>query len=201
MALIIGIVKSIISGLFQIISSNWALILGIIFFIVLIVFSYELYVELFFRGSKFSAIKNNIYSYIKECNELDKHIEDLKSSYISYQKVDYGEVQYHNNGAYNYNRDNIVNATYSPYIYDCSRTVLGNARRQPFKYICKYFGIKPSRKTLEEFEEILNNFLAAEDGKIYLAKKKEAILNRISNEIFHLQRCHTIKQDISSALH
>ena len=181
--LVIGLIIDLITTIAEGISSNWPIIIGIVFCIALLIFSYKIYVESYFKGSKFTSIKNNISSYIKECNELDDHIEELKSSYVNYHKIDFGEAQYQNAGTYNYKREKIVNATYSPYIYDCSKTVCENARRQPFKYVCKYFGIKPSKKTLEEFEEILNNFLSAEDGKVYLAKKKDAILNRISNEI------------------
>ena len=56
----------------------------------------------------------------------------------------------------------------APYIYECSRTVCDNARKEPFKYICKYFGIKADEETLGKFEAALNDFSAAEDGKVAL---------------------------------
>ena len=76
-----------------------------------------------------------------------------------------------------------MNEKYAPNIYDCSKQVCNGARKQPFKYICKYFNITPDEATLAKFEEVLNNFSAAEEGKILLKNKKNEILSRVERKV------------------
>ena len=179
----IGIIGGIVMALVEAAASVWPFLLVIGLIVVGLFIGYKIYVNAYFKSEKFLSLKNSIAAYIADCNELDNHIEELKQSYINYHKIDYGEARYQNVGKYNYKREMIANADYSPYIYDCSRSVCENARRQPFKYLCKYFNIETNEEALEEFESILNNFLAAEDGKTALKAKKQAILDQISDEI------------------
>lgn len=156
------------------------LILGLLILLVLV--GMIIYSKIYFRGDKFNEIKRNIAEYIDECNDLNKHIEELKSSYINVKKRDYGEAEYKNISKYKYKKKKF-NVNFAPNIYDCSRQVCGNAQKQPFKYICKYFNISTDEETLEKLEEVLNNFLAAEEGKILLNNKKNSILASIKCDI------------------
>lgn len=160
-----------------------SIILPIIAICAIIALGVYAYATLYFKGEKFNEIKDSIGAYITDCNELNAHIEDLRASYVSIKKTDYGEATYSNVGRSNYKRKGIANAKYAPTIYDCSRTVCDNARKQPFKYICKYFNIKEDEASLEQFEEILNNFAAAEEGKELSRRKREEILDSIANDI------------------
>lgn len=72
---------------------------------------------------------------------------------------------------------------FAPNICNCSRSVCDSARKQPFKYVCKYFNIKSTEENLEQFENMLNNFEAAENGKNLLVNEKNNIINGISSEI------------------
>ncbi|MDR0979088.1 MAG: HNH endonuclease, partial [Lachnospiraceae bacterium] len=54
---------------------------------------------------------------------------------------------------------------------------------QPFKYVCKYFNIKPSEETLSEFEKVVNDFSAVEQGKNLLKNEREEIISNISDKI------------------
>lgn len=54
----------------------WPLLLAL----ATLVIAYLTYSSLYFRGWKFSAIKDRIQKYIQDCNELNQHIEELKSS-------------------------------------------------------------------------------------------------------------------------
>lgn len=137
----------------------------------------------YFRSEKFLSIKDRISQYIKDSNELNDHIESLRSSFQDYKKKDYGEATFTNTSQYHYSKAKLNNLKYASNIYDCSRTVCDNARKQPFKYICKYFGIKTDEKTLEDLEAVLNNFSAAEEGKELLIKQKNEILDSISNDV------------------
>lgn len=151
--------------------------------LVLIVLAYQIYAALYFRGEKFGAIKETIQNHIRDCNDLNDHIEELKSTALVVNRTDYGEAVYHDNSRWNVKRDALKKHVYAPYICECSRTVCDNARREPFKYICKYFGIKADEETLGKFETALNDFSAAEDGKTALKAEREAILESISADI------------------
>ncbi len=170
--LVIGAVIAVASIAIPVIAVLSIIILGV-----------YIYSRIYFKGEKFNAIKNSISEYIVDCNELNAHIEELRSSYVRIKKTDYGETTYSNVGQHDYKRKSIANAKYAPTIYDCSRTVCDNARKQPFKYICKYFNIKEDEASLEQFGEILNNFAAAEEGKELSRRKREKILNDIANDI------------------
>ena len=149
----------------------------------LIVAGVFIYAQVYFKGKKFTGIKESISTYIADCNELNAHIEDLRSTYANIKKTDYGEATYSNVGKNNYKRTELASAKYAPNIYDCSSAVCDSARKQPFKYICKYFNIPENEASLEQFEEILNNFAAAEEGKELSRRKRDEILAQIDKDI------------------
>ena len=157
----------------------WPLLL----ILALIVLVYQIYAVIYFKGEKFSAIKEKIQNHIRDCNDLNDHIEELKNTALVVNRIDYGEAAYHDTSRWNVKRDALKKRVYAPYIYECSRTVCDNARKEPFKYICKYFGIKADEETLGKFETALNDFSAAEDGKVALKAERAAILESISADI------------------
>ena len=144
---------------------------------------YLIYAYLYFKSSYFLNIKNKIKSNTFECNELNKHIEELKRTYIDFKQKDYGEAEYIDNSNYNYKRPELSKITTNNNIYNCSLIVCKNAQQQPFKYICKYFNIPVNEETLEKFEKVLNDFSAAEQGKFLLKLERTKIINSIINEI------------------
>lgn len=173
------------------ISNHWIWIVAVILLIgnpvlglpiILVLAGLLIYSKFYFKGEKFGQIKSSINGYITDCNDLNTHIEDLRSSYVKANKTDYGEAQFTNISKYNYKKKGL-NAKFAPNIYDCSRQVCGNAQKQPFKYICKYFNINADEETLSQFEEVLNNFSAAEEGKVLLKNKKDDILESIKTDI------------------
>lgn len=145
--------------------------------------AWKLYEFIYFRGKSFTEIKDRIQSYIRDCNDLNQHIEDLKETNLVVNRTDYGKATYQDKSKWNVKRPELKKQKYAPYIYDCSRTICDSARKEPFKYICKYFGISTSEESLAEFESILNNFEAAEDGKVSLKKERENILRSIEKDI------------------
>ena len=150
--------------------------------IILALIGLVIYSKVYFKSVRFSQIKSSINEYIVDCNDLNAHIEDLRSSYVNVRKTDYGEAQFTNISKYNYKK-NGLNAKFAPNVYDCSRQVCSNAQKQPFKYICKYFNINADEEALNQFEEVLNNFSAAEEGKVLLRNKKNNILESIKSDI------------------
>lgn len=149
----------------------------------LLFIAYKVYEVVYFNSQRFLAIKEKIHEHIQDCNDLNQHIEDLKNTSLVVNRTDYGEAEYHDASRWNVKRDGLKSQKYAPYIYDCSRTVCDNARREPFKYICKYFGIKADEETLEKFEAALNDFSAAEDGKVSLKREREEIMLSIASSI------------------
>lgn len=147
------------------------------------IIGFFIYAASYFKSEKFQSIKASITEYVTDCNELNAHIEQLRSAYTDMHKTDYGEATFTNSSKWSYKKKAISNAKYAPNIYDCSMQVCDNARKQPFKYICKYFNIKTNEETLEQFEDVLNDFSAAEEGKELSKQKRAEILNRISNDI------------------
>ena len=148
---------------------------GIIYYLI---YSYK-----FFKSEYFLNIKNKIQVNTDECNELNRHIEELKRAYVDFEQIDYAEAEYKDTSIYNYKRPKLNEISNSANVYNCSLTVCRNAQQQPFKYLCKYFNIKQDENTLEKFEEVLNDFEAAEQGKILLKLERDKIVNSIIDEI------------------
>ena len=138
---------------------------------------------IYFKSKKFLSIKDRIKTYIDDCNDLNEHIEKLKETNLMNNRLDYGTSSYHDNSKWNFKRRELEKQKYAPNIYNCSRQVCDGAKRQPFKYICKYFDITADESTLGNFETMLNNFDAAEEGKISLQSEKESVLQSISGDI------------------
>lgn len=148
-----------------------------------LVISYLIYQHIYFNSDEFIEIKESIKEYTKECNELNEHIEELKEAYIDFKQIDYGKAEYTDNSVYNFKRPELKKVKTSKYVYNCSLSVCKNAHQQPFKYLCKYFNIKPNEETLENFEKVLNDFSAAEQGKVLLKNKRDEIFESIAENI------------------
>lgn len=145
--------------------------------------AWKVYEILYFKGSQFLSIKNRIQSYIDDCNELNRHIEELKDTPLEVNRVDRGAGEFQDDSRWRVRRPELKNQKYAPNVYNCSKAVCAGARNKPFDYVCKYFGVKADEETLEKFELILNNFEAAEEGKISLRAERERILGSIQEDI------------------
>lgn len=140
---------------------------------------YQAYVYFYFKSKKFQLIKESISNHTRNCNELNIHIEELKSTSLSFESHDYGEGILSDSSNFNFTRSEWSKINKNRKIYDCSSAVLKNASNQPFKYLCKYFNIGTSEETLSTVEIALNNFLAATQGRTLLEAEREKILAEI----------------------
>lgn len=154
---------------------------------------YLLYRTIYFSSKRFSEIKESIRAYTNECNELNEHIENLKKAYIDLNHIDYGSAIYKDNSVFRFKRPELQKISQQSNVYECSLSVCKNAQQQPFKYVCKYFNIKPTEETLEQFEKVFNDFSAAEQGKNLLKDKKEEIINGLKKQIPFLIRKFSYK--------
>ena len=78
--------------------------IGLIIVVSLIILVYEIYKYFYFNSKKFLKIKNEIYEYTNECNDLNNHIEELKTSYIDFEQTNYGYGNHIDKSVYKYKR-------------------------------------------------------------------------------------------------
>lgn len=160
-------------------TSDWPIALALF----VVIYGYKAYEFFYFRSAKFLAIKSRISAHIQDCNNLNDHIEELKSTQIGTDMSHRGHAERRNNSRWNYKRTEFRKDSNAANVYNCSRDIVAGAQRDPIKYLCKYFGFNADESTLNQFETMLNNFTAAEDGKQALAGEKSEILGSIANEI------------------
>lgn len=181
----------IIGAILQLIADNWTIIISIIGSVVGVYLLYLLYVELYFRGKKFQSLKSSIQEYVKNSNDLNDYIEELKGSYVSIESNNYGSGNMVDNSTYNYQRKEWKNNSDNAQTYQCSASVCKSASNQPMKYLCKYFNINKNEESLIKFEKILNDFSSVEQGKELVTKERDSILDKISSGIpFIIKRFH-----------
>ena len=71
---------------------------------ILVVLGYKLYEHIYFNSTKFGEIKNRIADHIRDCNELNEHIESLKNVQLGTNQAQYGHSDYHDNSTWNFRR-------------------------------------------------------------------------------------------------
>ena len=155
------------------------------YIIISLIIAWFVYEYLYYRSDKFIKLRDSIKEHTNNCNELNEHIEKLKKSYVEIKQIDYGKAEYTDKSLYNFKRPELKKAreTKNKNVFECSSTVCNGARQQPFKYLCKYFDLKANEETLTNFENVLNNFSAAEQGKVLLKNERDTIVKSISSEI------------------
>lgn len=137
----------------------------------------------YYNGEEFLNVKQREKEYIENCNNLNKHVEELKNIHIGFNQLEQGKANYYDTSGYNYTRPEYAKHLYDNNVHNCSRSVCDNARMQPFKYVCKYFDIKPTEENLEIFEILLNNLEAANEGIKLLNQEKERILKSVDEGV------------------
>lgn len=152
-------------------------------FILILVVAYQIYAYTYFNGQQFKSIRESIKKHTDNSNELNHHIQELKCSYVNVKSYDYGTSSLQDNSRYNFKRREWSIELRNNQVHNCTSTVCKNASAQPFKYLCKYFNIKTDEETLSNFENVLNDFAAAEQGKKLLLAERETILNSIKSDI------------------
>jgi hypothetical protein len=152
-------------------------------FFIFVASLYLIYEYFYFKSEKFLYIKEKVNSHIIECNDFNEYIENLKSSYLNIRYDNYGTTQGSDNSRYNFSRRHWSDFRKDDRTHHCSLSVLSNFRIHTIKYFCKYFDVSPSIETLEKFQQLLNNFISVEQGKILLQNKKEEILESIKSNV------------------
>lgn len=168
---------------------GWCTLYPPFFMVIAIIWGVPKLCEYFYyRSEKFLLVKSSIEENTAKCNDLNNHIETLKKAYVNIKTINYGQAIYTDQSTFNYKRAELKHLQKDSNIYNCSLNVCKGAEERPFKYICKYFSIQTNEQTLSEFEKILNDFAAAEQGKLLLKKERDTILDKISDQIPFLIR-------------
>jgi len=137
----------------------------------------------YFVSEEFLAQKQKISDYVDECNDLNEHIAELKSLQDEIQTSNRGVGTLRDTSAYSFRRRSWSEKIKGRNVHDCSRSVVNNAQNNPFKYLCKYFGIKTDEASLSDFESMLNDFAAAEEGAGLLSEQRHSLIDSIVDEI------------------
>lgn len=141
-----------------------------------LIVGYEAYAFWYFHSEQFLALKSNIKEYAKDCNDLNHHIESLKSTQLDINSYDYGHGSLHDTSRYLFKRLEWAKSTKDAKVHHCSASVCKAANDQPFKYLCKYFDIRANENTLSQLEAALNNYLAAYQGKTLLEQERDRLM-------------------------
>lgn len=180
-AIVVLLIASVVLVLLDMLSDllvfAWPLVVAVAIAFV----GFKLYEVAYFYGSNFKSMKASVSGYVTDCNELNDHIHELESTKVpgSVQRGP-GSASYRDVSRWNYSRAKLKAKTDATNVYNCSRTVCGNARNDPIKYVCKYFGIKATPANVAAFEELVNNYSAAIDGKKDLEAKRKDVIDGIS---------------------
>ena len=158
--------------------------------------------ELYFRTRGFKAIKREIEVYTKECNELNDHIEDMKSVDLGFRS------KYKSNLNYSKSKKGKGKKNHLEDLINCdSRTyILGDKRRfrkvfdDTISSFCEFFTVEINKETLEKLEKTLNDFLAVEEGKKLLERQRDEIIKKIRKELPYFIRRFTGIQRLSRKL-
>ena len=158
--------------------------------------------ELYFRTRGFKAIKREIEVYTKECNELNDHIEDMKSVDLGFRS------KYKSNLNYSRSKKGKGKKNHLEDLINCdSRTyIFGDRRRfrkvfdDTISSFCEFFTVEINKETLEKLEKTLNDFLAVEEGKKLLERQRNEIIKKIRKELPYFIRRFTGIQRLSRKL-
>lgn len=183
--LILGffLIAMFIESLLGYFSLDYNPIIATILILIISFIAFNVYALLFYRSDKFIYTKNDIDIFIRNCNELNSHIEDLKGSFLDIKSYDFGNSKLYDNSTFNFSRKEWNKHQNNRFVHNCSALICKNANNQPFKFLCKYFDIKVNEITLSNFENVLNDFSAAEQGKTLLKNQRDDILLNLKGAI------------------
>lgn len=158
--------------------------------------------ELYFRTRGFKAIKREIEVYTKECNELNDHIEDMKSVDLGFRSKYKSNLNYSRSkkgkGKKNHLED-LINCDSRTYIFGDKRK-FRKVFDDTISSFCKFFTVAINKETLEKLEKTLNDFLAVEEGKKLLERQRNEIIKKIRKELPYFIRRFTGIQRLSRKL-
>ncbi len=177
-AVVLMILDAVFPGIFLSINGKIGLCL-----VALLIGAWEIYSYWYFKNDKFCKIKCSIEDHTIDCNNLNRHIEELKKTRLDINSYDYGLGDLYDTSRYRFRRSEWKKTKKDEKVHNCSASVCKAANDQPFKYLCKYFGISINEETLAHLENALNNYLAAYQGKILLEQERDRLMQTITDPL------------------
>ena len=145
--------------------------------------AWEIYTLWYFHNEKFLKLKGGIKDHAADCNDLNRHINELKSTQLDINSYDYGLGDRYDTSRYQFRRNEWAKTKRNSTVHNCSASVCKAANDQPFKYLCKYFDIGVSEETLYHLENALNNYLAAYQGKVLLEQERDRLMQTLTDPL------------------
>ncbi|OWJ96941.1 hypothetical protein B6S59_05690 [Pseudomonas sp. A46] len=148
-----------------------------------LIVAWEAYAFWYFHNEEFIKLKNGIKDHTADCNDLNHHIEELKSTQLDINSYDYGLGDRYDTSRYKFKRNEWARTKRDAKIHNCSASVCKAANDQPFKYLCKYFDIDVNEETLSHLEAALNNYLAAYQGRELLEQERDRLMQTLTDPL------------------
>lgn len=98
-------------------------IIKVITIIIILMICWFTYEYFYYNSETFKGIKDGIKEYTKNCNDLNEHIEELKSAYLNIKQIDYGQADYIDKSIYNYKRPELKKMRETKNVHNCSLSV------------------------------------------------------------------------------
>lgn len=154
----------------------WAAIL-----ILFVICGYEIYKIVYFKSNQFNELFQQNQVLISDINDFNAHLKSLcvLQIYNSKQVV----TNLVDNSKYRMARPGMHTRLSGDNVYDCSLTVCKNSQTSPLNYLKKYFGVEFNEQTLAAFEQMLNNFVAVEQGIVMLRNRHELFMTSIDKSV------------------
>jgi hypothetical protein len=162
------------------------------------IIAWDIYALWYFHNEQFLELKSGIKDHTADCNDLNHHIDELKSTQLDISSYDYGLGDRYDTSRYQFKRNEWGKTKRDSKVHNCSASVCKSANDQPFKYLCKYFDIGVSEETLSHLENALNNYLAAYQGKVLLEQERDRLMQTLTDPLpslfFILNKCRLAKE-------
>ena len=117
----------------------------------------DLMKDRYFESEEFIWYKSQISEAVREYNELAKYVSSFDTISLTNKFSDRYKYKhlatYENTSIYNMQR-NRNRKTIANNIHHASLAVVRRASEEPFKYLCKYFNLKPNEENLELIQEL-----------------------------------------------
>lgn len=154
-----------------------------IYLAALSIIAWEMYTFWYFQNEKFLKLKTGIKDYTADCNDLNRHIQELRRTQLDINSYDYGLGDRYDTSRYQFKRNEWAKTKRDAKVHNCSASVCKAANDQPFKYLCKYFDIDINEETLSHLENALNNYLAAYQGRILLEQERDRLMQTLTDPL------------------
>lgn len=146
----------------------------------------------YFRSEEFLRHKAEIESLVQEHNDITEYANELRSTgKFQLGQTDVGKhselAEFENTSKHNYQRDRNTTDYSASNVYNCSLQVVRNAKKNPLKYVMKYFGISATEDRLEEVEELGEKISRLEGAVGNLERREENIATAINPPDFILE--------------